>query len=33
MDASEDAVIKKLPGPYTIEITIDLKNNQIAGFT
>jgi hypothetical protein len=32
MDALEDAVIRKLPGPYLIEITIDLKNNQIAVF-
>ncbi|HXB73661.1 MAG TPA: ATP-binding protein [Candidatus Acidoferrales bacterium] len=32
MDALEDACIEKLPGPYLLEITIDLKANAISVF-
>jgi hypothetical protein len=32
MDALEDAALQQLPGPYLMEITVDLKNNSISVF-
>ena len=32
MDALEDAALQKLPAPYTIEVTIDLRDNAISVF-